>query len=145
VVATIPVVHLPVGVAIGEGEVWVASRGFSVLAQPSISRIDVRTNTVVDTIIIEGTAPIGMGAGVGSLWIASRNPDEVVRIGPVPLPVSTSGGAPLPLLVVLGVGVGLLLSAGLMVRRSACIGAARPAPSGDMLHALLLMRQQSRH
>jgi YVTN family beta-propeller protein len=140
VVATIPVVHLPVGVAVGSGAVWVASRGFSVLSQPSISRIDLRTNTVVDTIIIEGTAPIGMSAGVGSLWIASRNPDEVVRIGPVQLPANINGGEPLPLLVALGMGVGLLLTAGPMVRRSARRGAARPAPSGDMLRALLLMR-----
>jgi len=145
VVATIPVVHLPVGVAIGDGAVWVASRGFSVLSVPSVSRIDPDTNTAVETTPIEGTSPLGMVAGEGSLWVASRNPDEVVRIGPVPLPLNApTAGGPL-LLVAIGASTALLVVIGVLLRRSSRRGGDRSAPDGHLLGELLRMRQQASH
>lgn len=118
-IATIPVVHFPIGAVIGEGAVWIASRGAALLSQPAISRIDVDTNTVVETTAMGGTAPIGMAAGDTSLWIASRSPDEVLRIGPIPLrPVAPAAGGP-PTAVALGGGAILVLAIGEVLRRLA--------------------------
>jgi streptogramin lyase len=142
VAAITPVAHAPVGVALGAGAIWVASRGAALLSQPAVARIDPGSNAVVETTTLEGAAPIGMAAGAGSLWVASHNPDEVVRIGPVPLPTSApaAGGPPL-LLVVLGTVAFLLLAAGAVQRRSAYRGDGRRDPDGRLLCALLLTYQ----
>jgi YVTN family beta-propeller protein len=145
VTATIPVVHVPVGVAIGADAVWVASRGLPLLSQPALSRIDPGNNTVVETTSLEGTAPLGMTAGAGNLWVASRTPDAGVRIGPVPLPAgSPAANGPLLLMAVLGLGLICLLTAGEVLRRSAHQGRDRPVSDGRLLRALLLRQQASR-
>jgi YVTN family beta-propeller protein len=146
VAATIPVVHFPVGLAIGVDAVWVASRGSALLSAPALSRIDPDSNTVVETTPLEGTAPIGMAAGAGSLWVASRDPDEVVRIGPVALPAGPLAASGPPLVqVVLGVGTIFLLAGGEVLWRSAHRVAQRRVPDGSLLGALLLLRPQASH
>lgn len=118
-IATIPVAHFPIGAVLGEGAVWIASRGAALLSQPAVSRIDVDTNTVVETTAIGGTAPIGMAVGDTSLWIASRSPDEVLRIGPLPVrPVAPAAGEPPPA-VALGGGAILVLAVDEVLRRLA--------------------------
>jgi YVTN family beta-propeller protein len=144
VVATLPVVHDPVGVVIGTDAVWVVSRGSALLAPPTLSRIDPSRNMVAETTPLEGAAPIGTAAGADSLWVASRNLNEVMRIGPVPLPASASAASDPPLLVVvLWVGTILVLAAGALARRSVQRGDRR-VRDGRLLSALLLRQQASR-
>jgi hypothetical protein len=64
-------------------------RGFAsfpvqVVSPPTLSRIELSTDTVGVTTAHEGIVPSRVVAGAGNLWVASRNPDAVVRIGPVP-------------------------------------------------------------
>jgi len=145
VVATIPVVQTPIGVAIGDAGVWVASRGAALLSIPAVSRIAPGSSTVVETTTIEGEAPIAMGAGAGSLWVASRNPDEVVRIGPVSLPERNRVVGDLPLFpVAIGVGTIAFLAVREVLRRSAQRASDTPVPDGRLLGPLLLRRQACR-
>jgi streptogramin lyase len=118
--ATLPVAQFPIGAVIGDGAVWIASRGAPLLSQPAVSRIDVNTNDVVETTAIGGTVPIGMAAGDQSLWIASRSPDEVLRMGPLPVrAVALTAAEPPPLAYALGGGAILVLVAGEVLRRLA--------------------------
>jgi hypothetical protein len=87
--------------------------------------------------------PVGMAAGAGSLWIASRNPDAVVRIGPVLLPpAAPSAGGPPLLLLALGSVTGLLLVVRGLLLRASRRGGDRNAPDGHLLAALLQMTQR---
>jgi virginiamycin B lyase len=64
IVATIPVGLDPFGIAVREGDVWVANR-----TSFTVSRIDPRTNGVVATIQI-GNRPQGIAAGNGAVWVS---------------------------------------------------------------------------
>ena len=67
----------------------------------TVSRIDPRTNTVVQKIRVGG-APVGVALGPGSVWIASRDDESISRLDPrtgarsAPVPV---GPAPRALAV----------------------------------------------
>ena len=62
----ISVGELPVGVAIGEGSVWVANSG-----DRSLSQVDPRTNEVVEAIPL-GRAPRGVAVAAGAVWATVR-------------------------------------------------------------------------
>jgi streptogramin lyase len=55
---------LPIGIAVGEGRVWVdTDRG-------AVAEIDPATNKVVRYFRLPGEAPSGIAAGLGAVWIA---------------------------------------------------------------------------
>jgi virginiamycin B lyase len=62
-VGSIPVGDSPVGIAVGEGAVWVASS-----LDGTVSRIDPATQEVVATIRLESN-PEGIAAGEGLIWV----------------------------------------------------------------------------
>ena len=79
-VETVPVSSRPIGIAAGEGGVWVGSYHFS-----TVTRIDPDTRRVIDEIDARAGSDVGLFAvttGGGAVW--ATNPDhlEVVRIDP---------------------------------------------------------------
>jgi YVTN family beta-propeller protein len=62
-VTTIPVGRAPVGIAYGEGAVWVANSG-----DGTVSRIDPATGKVVRTIKVGGS-PTGIAAAERLVWV----------------------------------------------------------------------------
>jgi hypothetical protein len=74
---------LPIGIAVGEGSVWVdTSRG-------PVARIDPRTNRVVGMIRLAPDVPGGLAAGQGAVWVA-ESLAEVARIDPASNKVTKS-------------------------------------------------------
>lgn len=145
VVSTIPVIERPIGIAIGRGAVWVASRGAPLVSRPSVSRVDTRTGVVVETIPIDDASPFAMTAGADALWIASHNPDEVVRIGPVPLPANVAQASPPAVSVVMfGLVTTLVLVAVGVRGSSGHHSGSRSRLAGYLLSELLLARQGRR-
>jgi YVTN family beta-propeller protein len=63
-VPTIPIRGDPVGVAVGEGSVWIADAGTR-----SVIRIDPKKNRVVERIHV-GARPRGIAVGEGSVWFS---------------------------------------------------------------------------
>jgi YVTN family beta-propeller protein len=63
VVDTIPVGDGPIGVAVGEGAVWVANE-----LSATVSRIDPEKNEVVETIPL-GNRPAGIAVGHDRVWV----------------------------------------------------------------------------
>jgi len=74
--ATIAVGNLPVGVAFGEGSVWVAN-----YRDNTVSRIDPRSRTVIANIPV-GTHPKGVAVGEGSVWVIDYDEARITRIDP---------------------------------------------------------------
>jgi peptide/nickel transport system substrate-binding protein len=66
----------PVGLAVGEGAVWVADS-----ADDNVKRVDPRTQTVVTTIDV-GHSPSAITVGGGSVWVGNRVDGTVSRIDP---------------------------------------------------------------
>ena len=75
VVDSVQVGARPLGVAIGEGSVWVAN-----LDDGTISRIDPKTREVVHTVTID-VEPTGLAAGAGGIWFASAGASSYVKGG----------------------------------------------------------------
>jgi YVTN family beta-propeller protein len=67
-VRTIPVENGPIGIAFGEGAVWVANS-----AAGTVSRIDPETNEVVATIAV-GNRPVGIAVGASNVWVSVQEP-----------------------------------------------------------------------
>ena len=78
VLTSIPTGKWPIGVAVGEGAVWVVNRH-----DHSLTRIDPETNQVVATIPVGG-APCCVAVGDGSIWVTSSGykNGSVLRIDP---------------------------------------------------------------
>ena len=64
VVATIPVGHRPVGLALGGGVLWVANLG-----DGTVLRIDPRTNQIKGSPIPTGENPFFLSANGRSVWV----------------------------------------------------------------------------
>jgi virginiamycin B lyase len=78
VVATIPVQGGPSGVAVGDGAVWVATRGAD---RGRVVRIDPAGNKVAASVAVpQGRAELAVGAG--AVWVASFADNSVSRIDP---------------------------------------------------------------
>jgi YVTN family beta-propeller protein len=76
VVDSIQVGARPLGVAVGEGAVWVAN-----LDDRTLSRIDPSTRTLIRTISLN-TTPTGVTTGEGGVWVANGLLGSVSRIDP---------------------------------------------------------------
>ncbi len=74
VVDSVQVGARPLGVAIGEGSVWVAN-----LEDRTLSRIDAATHALVRTIALDAT-PTGIAVGAGDVWVANGILGTVVRV-----------------------------------------------------------------
>ena len=64
----------PVGIAVGDGSVWVANR-----ASGSVSRVESATMQVVDTVHV-GTYPTWVAAAGDSIWVSNQGDGTVTRI-----------------------------------------------------------------
>ena len=74
--ATIDVGEGSIGIAAGEGGVWVANSDAN-----TVSRIDPATDTVVATIDV-GAQPVDVTVGAGAVWVTEFGDDTVARIDP---------------------------------------------------------------
>ena len=116
---------------------WVASRGLALVSLPSTSRIDKTTTSVVETMTMADIAPVAMVGGYESLWAISHNPDELVRIGPVPVPkTATTVDYAWTVRLALAVGAVVQLAAMMMRYRSTHRVWRRRAPRARLLTAL---------
>ena len=77
VAATIKVGKLPLGIAVGEGSVWVTDQG-----DDAATRIDPDSDDVSGRPIPVGADPAGIKTGEGSVWVANSGDDTVSRIDP---------------------------------------------------------------
>ena len=81
----------PSGIAVGAGAVWVANNFGG-----TVSRIDPKTDTVVDTIHV-GNGPSGVAVGYGSVWVTNSSDGTLSRIDAVSdavvKPIPLDGGA----------------------------------------------------
>ena len=66
----------PIGVAVGEGAVWVANR-----QDGTVSRIDPGTDAITDVMSV-GREPSAIAAGDGGVWVADSSDATVTRIDP---------------------------------------------------------------
>jgi YVTN family beta-propeller protein len=76
VVATAPLRFSPLGVAAGEGAVWVTNG-----PGDAVSRLDPVRGQVARTLAV-GDEPAGIAVGAGSVWVANRRDGTVSRIDP---------------------------------------------------------------
>jgi len=80
----IPVPFPPYAAAASATDAWVGVAGISEDADPTddrVVRIDLRTNTIVDTIHVGGHT-IAMVFAEGSLWVATVHPSLIVQVIP---------------------------------------------------------------
>jgi YVTN family beta-propeller protein len=78
VTTAIRVGRSPLGVAVGEGSVWVAN-----YEDGTVSRIDPETPEVVASIKVKrGVAEVAVGDGV--VWVTVRDPAAAAQVGGVP-------------------------------------------------------------
>jgi DNA-binding SARP family transcriptional activator/streptogramin lyase len=77
VVGDVPIGGRPVGIAIGEGAVWVANGD-----DQTVLRLDPETFEVVKTIGGLGSEVTDVAVGYGSVWVAGGNGGTVTRIDP---------------------------------------------------------------
>jgi streptogramin lyase len=77
VVGDVPIGGRPVGIAIGEGAVWVANGD-----DQTVLRIDPETFEVVKTIGGLGSEVTDIAVGYGSVWVAGGNDGTLTRIDP---------------------------------------------------------------
>ncbi len=73
------------GITAGKEGVWVTGA-----VKPSVSRIDVRTNKVVETIPLNASNAVGIAVGAGSVWVSDPPDGLVWRIEPGPRPLTRS-------------------------------------------------------
>jgi YVTN family beta-propeller protein len=76
VVASVRTGKWPVGVATGEGAVWIVNRD-----ENSVTRVDPGANRAVATIAV-GKRPLGVDVGEGSVWVTNTGSNSVSRIDP---------------------------------------------------------------
>ena len=80
-----------VGVAFGEGAVWVTNR-----TDGTVSRIDPETNAITSTVEV-GAGPVALAAGEGAIWVANAGDGTVSRLAPDTADVEETidvGGSP---------------------------------------------------
>ena len=68
----------PVGIAFGEGAVWVADKGAD-----AVTRIDPLTDSTKTIPVGAGAGPTAVAAGGGLVWVANTAAGTVSRIDPV--------------------------------------------------------------
>ncbi len=73
------------GITAGKDGVWVTGA-----VKPSVSRIDVRTNKVVETIPLNASNAVGIAVGAGSVWVSDPPDGLVWRIESGPRPLTRS-------------------------------------------------------
>jgi hypothetical protein len=78
--ATIEVGADPIGIASGEGSLWVVDAEINA-KRGSVSRIDPTSGEVLATIRV-GTVPLEVVVGEGSVWVSNSADDTVSRIDP---------------------------------------------------------------
>ena len=78
--ATIEVGADPIGIASGEGSLWVVNADINA-KRGSVSRIDPGSGDVLATIGV-GAVPLEVAAGEGSVWVSNSADDTVSRIDP---------------------------------------------------------------
>ena len=78
--ATIEVGADPIGIASGEGSLWVVNADINA-KRGSVSRIDPATNEVLATIDV-GSVPLEVAVGEGSVWVSNSGDDTLSRINP---------------------------------------------------------------
>ena len=76
VVVTIETGKWPVGVAAGEGGLWVVNHH-----DDSVTRVDPETNSVVATIRV-GRRPLCIAVGEGSVWVTNEGSATISKIDP---------------------------------------------------------------
>ena len=74
--AAIPMGAAPGDIAVGEGSIWVSNAD-----EGTVTRIDAKTRTVVQTIDV-GNGPAGIAVGAGFVWVANSLDGTVSRIDP---------------------------------------------------------------
>jgi YVTN family beta-propeller protein len=74
--AAIPMRAPPGEIAVGEGSIWVSNAD-----EGTVSRIDAKSRTVVQTIDV-GNGPAGIAVGSGFVWVANSLDGTVSRIDP---------------------------------------------------------------
>ena len=72
----VPLGSSPLGVASGDGAVWVARPN-----QDTVSRVDPAARAVVQTIQV-GSSPTGVAVGAGAVWVSNYYGQTVSRIDP---------------------------------------------------------------
>ncbi|HSC48726.1 MAG TPA: BTAD domain-containing putative transcriptional regulator [Gaiellaceae bacterium] len=77
VVGDVRVGSRPIAIASGAGSIWVANAD-----DGTISRVDVRSREVVDTIGIGGAPASDIAFGAGSVWVVTGSDGRLVRIDP---------------------------------------------------------------
>jgi YVTN family beta-propeller protein len=78
--ATIQVRRGPMSLAYTPGTVWVVNFG---LSARTVSRIDSKTNQLMDEPVTTGYAPYGMTVGDGSVWVVNHDDGTLTRIDPM--------------------------------------------------------------
>jgi YVTN family beta-propeller protein len=79
ILATIQVRRGPMSLAYTPGIVWVVNFG---LSARTVSRIDSKTNQLMDEPVTTGYAPYGMTVGDGSVWVVNHDDGTLTRIDP---------------------------------------------------------------
>ena len=77
--ASIRVARGPMSLALTPGLVWVVNFG---LSADTVSRIDTKTNQLLDEQVTTGYAPYSMDVGDGSLWVINHDDGTLTRIDP---------------------------------------------------------------
>jgi YVTN family beta-propeller protein len=75
--AAIPVPRGPMSMALTPGMLWVVNFG---LSADTVSRIDTKTNQLLDEPVTTGYAPYSMDVGDGSLWVINHDDGTLTRI-----------------------------------------------------------------
>ncbi|MGH2635769.1 MAG: hypothetical protein ACRDHU_06465 [Actinomycetota bacterium] len=79
--AEIAVGGQPIGVATGEGSVWVVNSEFESGDPGSVTRIDPGGGEVLATVEV-GAVPLEVAVGEGAVWVSNAEDDTVSRIDP---------------------------------------------------------------
>ena len=78
--ATIEVGADPIGIAAGEGSLWVVNAEINA-ERGSVSRVDPESGEVLATVGV-GAVPLEVAVGEGSVWVSNSGDDTVSRINP---------------------------------------------------------------
>jgi YVTN family beta-propeller protein len=78
---TLSSVTTPVGLAVGQNSVWVASSP-GATGTASVYRVDPDTNEVVATIRVGGN-PSGIAVGESAVWVADAQRHGIIKIDPL--------------------------------------------------------------
>ena len=75
-VAQVPIVGRPAGIAVGEDAVWITDS-----VSDTLLRVDPGRKVVVDRIPV-GDGPRGVAVGAGSIWVANSESGTVSQVNP---------------------------------------------------------------